>query len=611
MADAKIVITAEDRATAVLRGVRGGVDSAVASFSKLSGAVGALGLGLAVEGFRRLIGELDDLAEAAQGVGTSAVALAELRQAAAFAGVDAGKLDKALAGLASRLDDAAKGGAESAAIFTTLGVAIKNQDGTLRSTDKVLADLADRFAQYRDGTEKTALANQIFGEKLGRVLIPYLNQGSDALRQYAGVSEKSVADAEKLQAQIDKLSASWNRLRLSVAGAIAGLFNQDTKSAEALTQQLADLDAQIARASQRRARERDIDRIGAWDVALEGLEDQARRTREALAVLQSTRPDERPAAPIIPAATPRSAVGKPPAEELTDAQRALSQYVAGLQRELDALEQITEQEKVLQLLRANPLIDTAQVREMLDFLQREVESARATKDYREQIKRINAEQLATEKQLRDTIFDMAGVTEEKRKRLLTEQLEIMIKQGEITEKQAERAVKAIAGWREEVDKTRSAVDDLAMVFTSSLGKLIEGDGGGIRGFFEALAQDILKLTTRLLILEPIAARLKEIFKGGGSGGGGVTDVLGSIFGNLFGGARALGGPVSAGRAYLVGERGPELFVPGASGGIVPNGGGGSVININFPAGANVDRSTASQVAAAVARQLSVAQRRYA
>ena len=36
------------------------------------------------------------------------------------------------------------------------------------------------------------------------------------------------------------------------------------------------------------------------------------------------------------------------------------------------------------------------------------------------------------------------------------------------------------------------------------------------------------------------------------------------------GARALGGPVSGGTPYLVGERGPELFVPSVSGGIVPN-----------------------------------------
>lgn len=53
----------------------------------------------------------------------------------------------------------------------------------------------------------------------------------------------------------------------------------------------------------------------------------------------------------------------------------------------------------------------------------------------------------------------------------------------------------------------------------------------------------------------------------------------------FGGARARGGPVRLGRAYLVGERGPELFVPGASGTIVPNGSGGGTgvqdVNVTF------------------------------
>jgi len=47
--------------------------------------------------------------------------------------------------------------------------------------------------------------------------------------------------------------------------------------------------------------------------------------------------------------------------------------------------------------------------------------------------------------------------------------------------------------------------------------------------------------------------------------------------------RASGGPVSAFQPYIVGERGPELFVPGASGQIVPNHamGGGVVVNLNF------------------------------
>ena len=41
--------------------------------------------------------------------------------------------------------------------------------------------------------------------------------------------------------------------------------------------------------------------------------------------------------------------------------------------------------------------------------------------------------------------------------------------------------------------------------------------------------------------------------------------------------RFMGGPVVAGSPYVVGERGPELFVPGAAGGIVPGLGGGAVV----------------------------------
>ena len=55
------------------------------------------------------------------------------------------------------------------------------------------------------------------------------------------------------------------------------------------------------------------------------------------------------------------------------------------------------------------------------------------------------------------------------------------------------------------------------------------------------------------------------------------------------GRRETGGPVDAGGRYLVGERGPELFMPGSSGTIVPNGGGSTsvtiaagAVQINYP-----------------------------
>ena len=50
--------------------------------------------------------------------------------------------------------------------------------------------------------------------------------------------------------------------------------------------------------------------------------------------------------------------------------------------------------------------------------------------------------------------------------------------------------------------------------------------------------------------------------------------------------RAMGGPVSAGDSYMVGERGPELFMPKTSGTIVPNGAGSGLV-VNIAAGAVV------------------------
>lgn len=62
-------------------------------------------------------------------------------------------------------------------------------------------------------------------------------------------------------------------------------------------------------------------------------------------------------------------------------------------------------------------------------------------------------------------------------------------------------------------------------------------------------------------------------------GRGVAAVA-NFVGDTFGGARAMGGPVSAGRTYLVGERGPELFTPRGSGRIIPNGASGTNITVN-------------------------------
>ena len=85
----------------------------------------------------------------------------------------------------------------------------------------------------------------------------------------------------------------------------------------------------------------------------------------------------------------------------------------------------------------------------------------------------------------------------------------------------------------------------------------------------AIGQDLVRLVFSNMITQPLAKGIGEFLSG-----------------------RAMGGPVSAGSPYVVGEKGPELFVPSSSGSIVPNGAmgssggsaGGVTVNYNIAAG---------------------------
>lgn len=119
----------------------------------------------------------------------------------------------------------------------------------------------------------------------------------------------------------------------------------------------------------------------------------------------------------------------------------------------------------------------------------------------------------------------------------------------------------------------------------------------------------------LQALDQIAAQalnmgLDSIFGGLGGGGGGL---LGGVLGAVFGlPGRATGGPVSPGRGYLVGERGPELFVPTSAGRVEPSLAAAAprdvrvAITLNQPRGTSAPaalRRSSRQVASAVRRAL--------
>lgn len=88
-----------------------------------------------------------------------------------------------------------------------------------------------------------------------------------------------------------------------------------------------------------------------------------------------------------------------------------------------------------------------------------------------------------------------------------------------------------------------------------------------------------------------------------TGGKGIAGVLTDLLHGLFDSpGRATGGPVSPGRPYIVGERGPELFVPTSAGSVAaPGSSGGRDIRVAITVNASAD--TAPRALAQSSRQV--------
>jgi lambda family phage tail tape measure protein len=131
------------------------------------------------------------------------------------------------------------------------------------------------------------------------------------------------------------------------------------------------------------------------------------------------------------------------------------------------------------------------------------------------------------------------------------------------QRQAQKDVLDEAKYAQELFNTAmNGFTDAILNFTKT-GKL------SFKDLFASLMQEIIKIQAKRLFL--------QLFGGGG------------VFGNLLGksapvpGAKAVGGPVMAGQPYIVGERGPELFVPSGPGTVQANGrfGGGGITQVTY------------------------------
>lgn len=161
---------------------------------------------------------------------------------------------------------------------------------------------------------------------------------------------------------------------------------------------------------------------------------------------------------------------------------------------------------------------------------------------------------------RDRIVRSLETATERYERELSD-INTLMEMGELTATQYAGAVGEI---EERLVETKFAelIGHIESVSDAMAQAIVNGEnmGEALGAVFQQIASDLISSGIKSLLMETFGLAVG----GGESGGGGIFS---SILG-LFGGKRASGGPVSSGKAYLVGERGPEIFSPGANGQIL-------------------------------------------
>ncbi len=208
-------------------------DNAIARVSEgflaMAGAAGAF-VAKSIADLIEVTGQLNDLSQA---VGVNTDALQELAYAASLSGADFETVVGAMRKLNVHLTQAAEGNAEMAQSFAAVGARIRNSDGSLRSADEVIGDIAERFKTLPDGAKKTALAIQVFG-KSGASLIPTLNGGRDALAELRteardlGIvldKQQTIKAGDNLGDSVDRVKAAVRGLSYAIAGPLISEMN--------------------------------------------------------------------------------------------------------------------------------------------------------------------------------------------------------------------------------------------------------------------------------------------------------------------------------------------------------------------------------------------------
>lgn len=494
----------------------------------------------------------DQLAKTSQKVGVATETLSAYAYAAELAGVNFEQLQKSLIFLSKGSVDAARGIGEAKDAFDAMGIKVKDANGNVKSNSVLLEEVADKFAKYKDGAEKTAIAVKVFG-KAGADMIPLLNGGSAAIKEAREEAEKfGIIIGGDFAKRAEAVNDNFTRLQKAGQG-LALLF------AENLLPKLEN----ITRAMIDAAKEGGVLQavlVGIGGVMTEAFSDskiqQLNKLNTYLTQAQESWRIFKEQADMT---------GMTP--QLDKQLLKIESRIKSLKEQIDKLSEKEVKPAAEKPKEAAPiLLDPAAIKKAQE------EASKAATLLGQQFQEAMDDAAKLESEIADLVTkyyqrirDEEKQTEDARMKAW---LEFIDTQQEIANTEAAAAAGFIYETGEPIKKELNEMQQAALEFGARLTSSFEDAilrGAKLRDIMQGLLQDIIKIAVRKIITEPLGNAIAKAI-----------------------GARAMGGPVSGGTSYLVGERGPEIFTPAVSGNITPNNeiGGGVTIyqNINISTG---------------------------
>lgn len=215
------------------KGLLGISTSAAKAGAAIAGAFAIATAGVVAKLVTDSIGAADNMRKLAQGAGVTTEKLSGLSWAASQSGVDLNALSAAMGRLNKGANEAQDGAGKYAETLSYLGISVANAEGGLKSADVLLAEIADKFQEFPDGAEKSAIAIELFG-KSGAKLIPLLNAGSSGISDLTAqaerlglvISDEQAAKSEQFNDTVASLGAVSKGTGNILAGELLPVMNE-------------------------------------------------------------------------------------------------------------------------------------------------------------------------------------------------------------------------------------------------------------------------------------------------------------------------------------------------------------------------------------------------